>query len=56
MNHKYRLGKEEGLAAGKAEGKAESALEIARRLKELGLPGEQIASSTGLPLEAVEKI
>jgi predicted transposase/invertase (TIGR01784 family) len=39
LNYKYRLGREE------------EKLEIARKLKARGLPPEQIAEDTGLPLE-----
>jgi len=40
---------------GKAEGKAEANLEIARKLKAMGLPIGQIAEVTGLPPEEIEK-
>ncbi|MDR2053131.1 MAG: hypothetical protein LBP80_06935 [Treponema sp.] len=37
-----------GKAEGKAEGKEEKAVQIARNLKKIGLPPEQIAEATGL--------
>jgi predicted transposase/invertase (TIGR01784 family) len=59
MNYRYRLGKEEGLQEGLKEGlikMQQEKLEIARKLKALGLPAEQIASSTGLPLETIDAL
>jgi hypothetical protein len=41
-------GKALGEAQGEARGEAEKALEIARNLKKIGLPPEQIAEATGL--------
>ena len=42
-------GLEQGLQQGKAQGARDKAIEIARRLKMLGLPVSEIAESTGLP-------
>jgi len=53
-------GKAEGLAEGKAEGlaegKAEERLEIAKKLKTLGISFEQISKATNLTKEEIEKI
>ena len=57
-------GKAQGLTAGKAEGKAEGLtegredekLEIARKLKSMGLPSAKITEGTGLSVEIVEKL
>jgi predicted transposase/invertase (TIGR01784 family) len=50
--------KSEGLAEGKAEGKAEGeklkAMEIAKNLKVLGLPFDQISKATNLTKEEIE--
>jgi predicted transposase/invertase (TIGR01784 family) len=53
LNYKYRLGKEEGREEGLQEGLAKRQLEIARKLKALGLPAEQIAAGTGLSPEEI---
>lgn len=45
--------KAEGLAEGLAEGKAETQMEIARRLKSMGLTVEQITVATSLSVEEV---
>jgi predicted transposase/invertase (TIGR01784 family) len=52
LNHKYRLGKEDGLE----KGSRQKQLEIAQKFKALGLPAAQIAAGTGLPLETIEKL
>lgn len=57
-------GLEKGLAEGRAEGLAEGlekgqkakALEIARRLKGLGMPAAEIAQTTALPISEIEKL
>jgi predicted transposase/invertase (TIGR01784 family) len=41
---------------GRAEGRTEEKLEIARKMKEMGLPVSQIAEVTGLTVEAIEKL
>lgn len=50
-------GIDEGIAIGIKEGKAigieEGKLEIARNLKAMGMPAENIASATGLPIETI---
>jgi predicted transposase/invertase (TIGR01784 family) len=53
----YRSGMEEaklsGLEEGRAEGIAEASLEIARKMKGMGLPISQISEGTGLPAETI---
>ena len=46
----------EGYAEGRAEGNAEKALEIARKMKELGDPIEKIQVITGLSSEVIQQI
>ena len=46
--------REEGLVAGREEGRAETNLEIARKLKAMGMTAEQIHSITGLSVEDIE--
>jgi predicted transposase/invertase (TIGR01784 family) len=46
----------EGHAEGHAEGTAESKLEIARKMKKMGLPVSQIVEVTGLSLETIERL
>jgi predicted transposase/invertase (TIGR01784 family) len=41
---------------GHAEGHAEKALEIAQKMKKMGLPVAQIAEGTGLSPEAIQKL
>jgi predicted transposase/invertase (TIGR01784 family) len=57
----YDDGLEKGLEKGRAEGfesglekGREALLETARKLKNMGLPAEQISAATGLPPEALE--
>ena len=45
----------EGKAEGLAEGEAKAQLEIARNLKSLSLPEDQIAAATGLSIEEIRK-
>ena len=47
---------EEAQAKGKIEGKIEEKLEIAKNLKNLGIPFEQISIATNLTKEEIEKI
>jgi len=47
---------EEAQAKGKIEGKVEEKLEIAKNLKNLGIPFEQISIATNLTKEEIEKI
>ena len=49
-------GKAEGRAEGKAEGKAEEKIENAKRFLAMGLPVEQVADGTKLPLEQVKEL
>ena len=46
----YHEGKEEGLQEGLEKGRAEGLKEAAAKMKQLGIPAEQIAQSTGIPL------
>ena len=47
-------GLEKGLEKGRAEGKAEGLKEAAAKMKQLGIPAEQIAHSTGIPAEEIK--
>ena len=49
-------GKAEGLAEGIAEGEAKAQLAIARNLKSLSMPEDQIATATGLSIEEIRKL
>lgn len=49
-------GNEEGKIEGKIEGKEERSLEIAKGMKQGGLPIEQIAKYTGLRVEEIEQL
>ncbi|MCI7597562.1 MAG: Rpn family recombination-promoting nuclease/putative transposase [Bacteroidales bacterium] len=49
-------GKIQGLEEGKIQGARENAISIARNLKRLGLPDNEIAQATGLLIEEVEKV
>jgi predicted transposase/invertase (TIGR01784 family) len=49
-------GKKEGREEGKKEGREAARLEIARRLKGMGLSPEQIALGSGLDVKAVKKL
>ena len=59
-NKGRRAGLEEGivigLEKGRAEGRAEGVLQVAKKLKAMGLPLESIAQSTGLSTEEVAKL
>ena len=52
MNGQY----EEGMAKGKSEGERNKALEIAKNLKSMGLPYEQISTVTGLPIDEIKNL
>lgn len=52
----FEKGREEGLEKGREEGREERALDIAQKMKSLGLTNEQIALSTGLSIERIEKL
>ena len=47
---------EKGRAEGRAEGEREKQMEIARNLKQMGLPTETIAQATGLTADAIEAL
>jgi len=49
-------GRQEGLAEGMEKGHAEKTLEIARKMKAMGLSNEQIQTATGLPEETIEQL
>lgn len=49
-------GKIEGRIEGMAEGKAEEKREIAKKLKAIGIPIEQIKQATGLSSEDIEQL
>lgn len=49
-------GKAEGKVEGKAEGKAENSIEIAKKMKDLGLPIETIIEVTGITKDEIEKM
>ena len=41
---------------GRAEGRAEGKLEVARNLKQMGMPAEAIAQATGLTADVIEQL
>lgn len=49
-------GREEGLAEGRAEGEKTKAMEVAKKLKAIGLDDTIIAESTGLTAEQISKL
>jgi predicted transposase/invertase (TIGR01784 family) len=49
-------GRKKGMEEGKAEGQTEKALEVAQKMKTMGLPIAQVAEATGLSLETVENL
>ncbi|MDE7378287.1 MAG: hypothetical protein K2N13_04915, partial [Paraprevotella sp.] len=49
-------GREEGREEGLAKGRAEAAVDIAKKMKQLGLPLSSIAESTGLTQEEIEQM
>ena len=49
-------GRAEGLAEGRAEGELMKQLEIAKKMKAMGLPPESIAQATGLSIEEIEAL
>ena len=49
-------GREIGLEKGRAEGKHEANTETAQRLLAMGLPAEQVAKATQLPLEIIKNL
>ena len=46
-------GRAEGIAEGRAEGEAKGKAEVARNLKQMGLPVDAIVQATGLTPEAI---
>ena len=48
--------KREGIEIGRAEGKNEANTETAQRLLAMGLPAEQVAKATQLPLEIIKNL
>ena len=52
----HEKGLAEGHEKGLAEGLAKGVLAVARRMKELGLPIEQISNATNLPTDQIEKL
>jgi predicted transposase/invertase (TIGR01784 family) len=51
-----KKGHEEGLKKGREEGMEKEKLEIARKMKAMGLSNEQIQTATGLPTETINKM
>ena len=51
-----REGRAEGLVEGREEGHAEKALEIARKMKNVGRPLSEIEEFTGLPRESIDQV
>jgi predicted transposase/invertase (TIGR01784 family) len=51
-NNSLEYARDEGIAEGMKEGK----IEIARKLKAMGIPAEQINEATGLDLQTIEKL
>ena len=49
-------GMEKGMEKGRAEGKHEANTETAQRLLAMGLPAEQVAKATQLPLEIIKNL
>ena len=56
MEEGIAKGRAEGIAKGKAEGRAEGKAEVARNLKSIGIPIDQITMATGLSKEEIEKL
>lgn len=52
----YEAGKAEGRIEAKIEGKIEEKREIAKKLKSIGIPVDQIVTITELSLEEIEKL
>ena len=46
----------EGLAEGREKGLAEGLLQVAKSMKQMGLPIETITQATGLPAEEIRKL
>ena len=60
LNERERKGMEQGIEQGikqgRSEGEAKKQREIAKNLKESGIPIEIIAENTGLSAEEIEKL
>jgi predicted transposase/invertase (TIGR01784 family) len=56
VNEATEKGLKDGLEQGLEQGSRQKQLEIAQKLKTIGLPVEQIAVGTGLPLGEIEKL
>ncbi|MBP5395561.1 MAG: hypothetical protein J6Y34_01020, partial [Bacteroidales bacterium] len=58
LEARYHRGMTEGLEKGRAEGmekgRAEERNVIVSKMKQLGIPAEQIAKSTGIPVEEIK--
>ncbi|MDR3182862.1 MAG: hypothetical protein LBT89_08100, partial [Planctomycetaceae bacterium] len=51
-----KTGHTEGLAEGRTEGRVEATLEIARKMKLLGIDAATIAQTTGLPQDEIKRL
>ena len=56
MKEGMEKGMEKGREEGRAEGKNEANTETAQRLLAMGLPAEQVAKATQLPLEIIKNL
>ena len=56
MEKGMKEGMEKGMKQGRAEGKNEANTETAQRLLAMGLPAEQVAKATQLPLEIIKNL
>lgn len=56
MHGQYMEGESKGLEKGRAEGRAEEALNIARNLKGMNLPVEDIIKATNLSAEEIANL
>ncbi len=56
LQYEKELSRAEGLAEGLAEGREEGTIQVARKMKELGIEDSLIAQSTGLSIEEVQAL
>ena len=56
IRYAEKRGKEEGREEGRAEGRKQQQLDIARSMKEGGMPSEMIAKYTGLSGQEIENL
>lgn len=56
MQGQWDLGREKGRAEGRAEGAAKEKIEVARKLKSMGLSASDIFKATGLPEEQINSL